>query len=318
MQKIVVTGGAGFIGSHFVDLLLQQTDSEVLTIDALTYAGSLKNLPDHPRHRFVQADITDVQAMHQLLSGVDAVVNFAAESHVDRSISNPARFIETNVLGTQILLDAARVNNVRRFVQISTDEVYGELGESGMFTEDTPLSPSSPYSASKAAGDLLVLAWARTYHMDALITRCSNNYGPRQYPEKLIPVVIQAALQNKPVPVYGKGQNVRDWIHVRDHCKGVLAALKHGQAGRVYNFGGRCEKRNLELVQALLKAMGKPESLICFVQDRPGHDWRYANDCSRAEAELGWRSEEKFEQGLLETIEWYREFFKLALALPLP
>jgi dTDP-glucose 4,6-dehydratase len=262
---------------------------------------------DHPRYRFIKGDITDRESVWNALGeGVDAVINFAAESHVDRSILDSSPFVKTNVLGTQVLLDCARAKKVQRFVQVSTDEVYGSLGPTGFFTETTPLSPNSPYSASKAGADLLVNAYHHTFKMDTVITRCSNNYGPYQFPEKLIPLFVSNLLNDQPVPVYGDGMQIRDWIHVSDHARGVELAWRRGKSGEVYNFGGRCEKANLHLTELLLELLNKPKSLIKFVADRPGHDRRYAIDCSKAERELGWAPEIPFEKGLKETIEWYK------------
>jgi dTDP-glucose 4,6-dehydratase len=283
----------------------------VVNFDALTYAGNLANLADvadMPRYRFVKGDITDrAVVLGALGEGTDAVINFAAESHVDRSILDSGPFVRTNVLGTQVLLDAARAKGVKRFVQVSTDEVYGSLGPDGYFTEITPLAPSSPYSASKAAADLLVMAYAHTFGMDAVITRCSNNYGPYQFPEKIIPLFITNLMADQQVPVYGDGMQIRDWIHVLDHCRGVEAAWRKGKAGEVYNFGGRCELPNLHLTHKLLDLLGKPRTLIKHVQDRLGHDRRYAIDCSKAERELGWKPQVTFEEGLRETIGWYQD-----------
>jgi dTDP-glucose 4,6-dehydratase len=310
MRTVLVTGGCGFIGSNFVRLLLQsEPELSVISFDALTYAGNLANLADvekHPRYRFIKGDITDREAVMKAAVGVDSIINFAAESHVDRSIMDSGPFVRTNVVGTQVLLDAARTANIRRFVQVSTDEVYGSLGSTGFFTEATPLHPNSPYSASKAAADMLVLAYAHTFGMDALITRCSNNYGPYQFPEKIVPLFITNLMNDQPVPVYGDGMQIRDWIHVRDHCTGVLAAWKKGKSGEVYNFGGRCEMPNLKLTHTVLELLGKPRTLIKHVQDRPGHDRRYAIDCSKAECELGWRPGAIFADGLRETIAWYQ------------
>jgi dTDP-glucose 4,6-dehydratase len=310
MTTLLVTGGCGFIGSNFVRYALQaDPELTLVNLDCLTYAGNLANLADldgHPGYRFVKGDITDGDHVRAAMRGADSVVHFAAESHVDRSILDSAPFIRTNVLGTQVLLDAARALGVRRFVQVSTDEVYGSLGPTGLFTEETPIAPNSPYSASKAAGDLLVRSYFHTYGFPVLITRCSNNYGPFQFPEKVIPLFISNLLRDEQVPVYGDGQNVRDWIHVRDHCAGVYRAWKAGRPGEVYNFGGRCEKTNLQLTHALLEAVGKPQSLIKYVKDRPGHDRRYAIDCSKAERELGWKPEVRFEDGLRDTVAWYK------------
>ena len=318
-MKILVTGGAGFIGSNFVRHLLdRQPSAHVVNLDALTYAGNLENLADlegHPRYEFVHGSITDSDLVSDLVAGVDAVLNFAAESHVDRSLVSATPFVDTNVVGTQVLLSAARAAGVGRFVQISTDEVYGELPwhdpdapEPGpKFTESTPLAPRSPYAATKAAADLLVLACHTTHGMDVVVTRCSNNYGPCQFPEKLIPLMIANALEGLPLPVYGDGLNVRDWIHVEDHCRGILAALTRGRPGRVYNFGGDAERTNLSVVRAILAAVGASQDLIAFVKDRSGHDRRYAIDAARAESELGWTPERRFEEGLADTVAWYVE-----------
>jgi dTDP-glucose 4,6-dehydratase len=310
MRTVLVTGGAGFIGSNFIRHLLADPDVAVVNFDCLTYAGNLANLADvadHPRYTFVKGDIADPEQVRAAMArGVTDVINFAAESHVDRSIHDSGPFVRTNVTGTQVLLDAARHFGVRRYVQVSTDEVYGSLGPTGLFREDTPLHPNSPYSASKAAADLLVGAYHHTFGLPTIITRCSNNYGPYQFPEKLIPLFVSNLLNDEPVPVYGDGQQVRDWIHVTDHCRGVEAAWRYGRPGEVYNFGGRCEKTNLELTRTLLRLLGKPESLIRYVKDRPGHDRRYAIDCTKAERELGWQPRVRFEDGLRDTIEWYR------------
>ena len=307
-----ITGGAGFIGSNFVRLVLaERPDVEIVNFDALTYAGNLENLSevsDNAKYRFVRGRIQDAEAVAAALAeGADVIVNFAAESHVDRSIMGPMPFIETNIVGTQVLLDAARERGVGRFVHVSTDEVYGSLGEEGSFTEQTPLAPNSPYSASKAASDLLVRAAWKTHGYETIITRCSNNYGPYQFPEKLIPLMISNAMEDKPLPVYGDGLYVRDWIHVEDHCRGILAIVCEGRAGEVYNLGGRCERANLDVIREILRLLDKPESLIQFVKDRPGHDRRYAIDCSKSETELGWRPKWTFEKGLADTIFWYRK-----------
>jgi dTDP-glucose 4,6-dehydratase len=312
MATILVTGGCGFIGSNFIRYVLETEPSlGVINFDLLTYAGNLANLADvaHlPRYQFFHGDVTNSTTVRRALAcGVDGIIHFAAESHVDRSIHDSAPFMRTNVLGTQVLLDAAREFYVPRFLQVSTDEVYGSLGPSGAFTEDTPLAPNSPYAASKAAADLLVRSYCHTFNFPALITRCSNNYGPYQFPEKIIPLFISNLLRDEPVPVYGDGRNVRDWIHVRDHCAAIYRVWQGGRPGEVYNIGGRCERTNLELTRALLKALGKPESLIRFVKDRPCHDRRYAIDCTKIERELGWKPQIPFEEGLLETVGWYRE-----------
>ena len=311
MSTLLVTGGCGFIGSNFIrHLLTADPVVEVVNFDCLTYAGNLANLADlhdHPRYRFVKGDITDRAAVRNVFClGVRHVVHFAAESHVDRSIQDSGPFVRTNVLGTQILLDAAREFAVDRYVQVSTDEVYGSLGPTGLFVETTPLAPSSPYSASKAAADLLVSSYAHTFGLPALITRCSNNYGPFQFPEKLIPLFISNLLRDEPIPVYGDGGQVRDWIHVLDHCRAVERVWREGRVGEVYNIGGHSEKTNLELTYSLLDLLGKPHTLIRHVKDRPGHDRRYAIDCAKIERELGWRPLVSFDEGLRETIAWYR------------
>jgi dTDP-glucose 4,6-dehydratase len=313
-MKLLVTGGCGFIGTNFIRLMLRShPDWSIVNLDKLTYAGNRLNLADlergDPRYRFVQGDICDRDLIMDLLAGnsVDAVVNFAAESHVDRSISDPSPFVTTNVQGAQNLLECARQRRVGRFVHISTDEVYGTLGPQGKFTENTPLAPNSPYSASKAGADLMARAYFETYGFPALITRCSNNYGPYQFPEKLIPLMYLTAMADKPLPVYGDGLNVRDWIHVSDHCRALVAALRHGRAGRVYNFGGSAERTNLQVVRAILGVLGIGEERIRFVEDRPGHDLRYAIDATRAERELGWRPTVDFEEGLRDTVRWYQD-----------
>ncbi|MEJ3718861.1 dTDP-glucose 4,6-dehydratase [Paenibacillus polymyxa] len=309
-MKLFVTGGAGFIGSNFVLYMLKQhPDYEIVNIDALTYAGNLENLKsieNHPKHTFVKADITDAQVIDQLMQqGIDVVVNFAAESHVDRSILEPEVFVKTNVLGTQVLLDAAKKYNVAKFVQVSTDEVYGSLGETGLFTEETPLQPNSPYSASKAGGDLLVRAYHETFGLPVNITRCSNNYGPYQFPEKLIPLMISRALSDQQLPVYGDGLNIRDWLYVEDHCSAIDLVIHQGKLGEVYNIGGNNERTNVHIVKTILKELGKPESLISYVQDRPGHDRRYGIDPTKIMNELGWKPKHSFETGIKETIRWY-------------
>lgn len=311
MSLLLVTGGCGFIGSHLVrHLLRSRPDLEVLNLDALTYAGNLSNLQDVaslPRYRFLKGDITDRDGLLKVFQHRPRwVVHLAAESHVDRSIHDSTAFVRTNVLGTQLLLDLARQFEVERFVHVSTDEVYGSLGPTGAFTESTPLAPNSPYAASKAASDLLVLAAVRTHGLPAIITRCSNNYGPYQFPEKLIPLFIKNLLADQPVPVYGDGQQIRDWIHVQDHCEAIARVLDQGRVGEVYNIGGRSECTNLELTHRLLQLLQKPPSLIRHVHDRPGHDRRYAIDCSKIERELGWRPCISFEAGLEQTVDWYR------------
>lgn len=310
MTILLVTGGCGFIGSNFVRYVLRHDlEITILNLDALTYAGNLANLVDvanSPRYCFLHADITNRDEVSKALKGVDGVINFAAESHVDRSIHDTTPFVRTNILGTQVLLDAAREAGVKRYIQISTDEVYGSLGASGAFTEETPLAPNSPYAASKASADLLVRSYVHTFNMPAVITRCSNNYGPYQFPEKLIPLFISNLLRDEPVPVYGDGLNVRDWIHVRDHCSAIYQVWLKGKTGEVYNIGGRCERTNLDLTHTLLEAVGKGKALIRYVPDRPGHDRRYAIDCSKIERDLGWKPAISFADGLKETVKWYR------------
>lgn len=309
-MKLLVTGGAGFIGSNFVLYMLRQhPEYQIVNADALTYAGNLENLKSvegNPHHTFVKADITDAKGMDDLIGqGVDVVVNFAAESHVDRSILEPDIFVKTNVLGTQVLLDAARKHGVKKFVQVSTDEVYGTLGDTGLFTEETPLAPNSPYSASKAGGDLLVRAYHETFGLPVNITRCSNNYGPYQFPEKLIPLMISRALANEALPVYGDGLNIRDWLYVEEHCSAIDLVIHQGRNGEVYNIGGNNERTNLHIVRTILEQLGKPESLIKHVEDRPGHDRRYGIDPTKTMKELGWKPKHSFETGIKETIRWY-------------
>jgi len=308
---VLVTGGAGFIGSNLVRFLRRERpDWTVVNLDKLTYAGnaeSLSDLREDPKHVFVHGDIAEAKLIDRVLRehAVEAVLNLAAESHVDRSILGPAIFVETNIAGTQVLLDCARQAGVKRFVQVSTDEVYGSLGATGQFTESSPLRPSSPYSASKAAADLLVLAYGHTFAMDVIVTRCSNNYGPYQFPEKLIPLMIANALEGKKLPVYGDGRQVRDWIHVEDHCRALLLALEKGRSGEVYNVGSDNEWPNLQIVTRLLQVLGKGRELIEHVKDRPGHDRRYAIDASKARSELGWTPRIGFAEGLQATIDWY-------------
>jgi len=312
VSKVLVTGGAGFIGSNFVRLLLERTTHDVVNLDALTYAGNLENLTDverHPRYAFVRADITDRVATDAAFEAhrPDVVVHFAAESHVDRSILGADAFVTTNVLGTQVLIDLARRHKVARFVHVSTDEVYGSLGPTGKFREDTPLQPNSPYSATKTGSDLLVRAAFHTHGFPAVTTRCSNNYGPYQFPEKLIPLMIANALEGKKLPVYGDGKNVRDWIFVTDHCDGVLTVMQRGRDGEVYNLGGEAEMENIAVVRAILTALGKGDDLIQYVKDRPGHDRRYAMDIGKAQRELGWQPRHTFAAGLQATVKWYVE-----------
>jgi len=309
-MKILVTGCAGFIGSNFIRFLLKENSHVELThLDALTYAGnleSIKDLLDHPRHKFHKGNINDQELVSKLVEDVEMIINFAAESHVDRSIDGPKSFIEANVNGTFTLLEAARrAKNKIRFVQISTDEVYGSLGPIGSFTEESTLAPNSPYSASKASSDLLVRAYHHTYGLDTITTRCSNNYGPCQFPEKLIPLMIQNARADKNLPVYGDGLNVRDWIHVEDHSRGVWAAATKGKPGEVYNLGSDNEWPNIEIVKLILKHLGKSSDLIKYVKDRPGHDRRYAIDASKSKRELDWKPLVSFDAGLRSTIDWY-------------
>ena len=316
MRRILVTGGAGFIGSNLIRMLLAERDDvEVVNLDLLTYAGNLANLRDvgPARYTFIHGDVCDPDVVRRAMSGVDAVMHLAAETHVDRSIQGGAPFVRTNVVGTNTMLAAALELGVRRFLHCSTDEVYGELawqdpdvpGPRERFTESTPLEPRSPYSASKAASDHFALAFHRTHGLDVVVTRCSNNYGPFQFPEKLIPLCVTNALEDRPLPVYGDGLNVRDRIHVGDHCRGMIAALEGGAAGQVYNFGGDAERTNLQVVRRILAALGKGDESIQFVRDRPGHDRRYAVDSARARAELGWVPRVTFEQGLGDTVAWY-------------
>jgi dTDP-glucose 4,6-dehydratase len=313
LKRILATGCCGFIGANFVRYMLETDPAiEITNLDALTYAGNLDNLVGidaGKRYQFVQGDITDRTFVTSLMATgkYDAVVNFAAESHVDRSISDATPFLQTNIWGTQCLLDAARGASIRRYVQISTDEVYGTLGPDDLaFSEITPLAPNSPYAASKAAADLLVRAAYHTFGLNTVITRCSNNYGPYQFPEKLIPLFITNVMADIEVPVYGDGRQVRDWIYVLDHCRGIAAALRHGKAGEVYNFGGKSERYNIDVTHAILKNCGKPKSLIRYVTDRLGHDRRYAIDCKKAESQLGWCPMVGFEDGLATTITWYQ------------
>jgi len=315
-MKILVTGGAGFIGSNFIRHMLKtHPDCRIVNLDSLTYAGNLENLRtvaedegsgSGARYRFVKGDIGDMQLVDRIVAeGMDAIINFAAESHVDRSIDNAGVFIKTNIMGTQVLLDAALRHQVQRYIQISTDEVYGSLGPTGKFTETTPIAPNSPYSASKAGADLLVRSYYETFKLPALITRCSNNYGPYQFPEKLIPLFITNALSDQQLPLYGDGLNVRDWIHVQDHCAAIDCVLHRGTPGEVYNIGGNCERTNREITSIILQELGKTEALIRFVKDRPGHDRRYAIDCTKIMRELGWTQNYNFQTGMQETIAWY-------------
>jgi len=313
-MKILVTGGCGFIGSNFVHYLLETyPDYSVINVDKLTYAGNLENLSHlshSPRYHFHRGDIAEASEMEGLIAeGVDAIVNFAAESHVDRSIEDPTAFMKTNVFGTFVLLEALRKSFSKQpipFLHVSTDEVYGSLGDTGAFTEETTLAPNSPYAASKTAADMMVRAYFHTYGLPVIITRCSNNYGPYQFPEKLIPLMISNAMEDKELPMYGDGLNVRDWIYVEDHCRALDTVLHRGRKGEVYNIGGRSERTNLSVAQAILDHLGKPHSLLRFVTDRPGHDRRYAMDFSKIERELGWRPLVPFEEGIQRTIAWYQ------------
>jgi len=308
--RIVIAGGAGFIGSHFVRHMLAEHPSDHVTaVDKLTYAGNLSNLKDvrsNPRFRFVHMDICDPE-VNDLVRDADVVLNLAAESHVDRSIEDASVFVSSNVVGTFRLLDACRRQGVGRFIQVSTDEVYGSLGPEGKFDENSPVSPNSPYAATKAAADLVVLAAIRTHTVPAIITRSSNNYGPFQFPEKFIPLMIAQAMAGQPLPVYGDGMNIRDWLHVEDHCKALDAVVHRGREGEIYNIGGEFEIENLEVAWRILDLLGKPRRLVQFISDRPGHDRRYAMNCDKIKSELGWRQRWSFDTGLPDTIRWYRE-----------
>ncbi|PCN45531.1 dTDP-glucose 4,6-dehydratase [Brevibacillus laterosporus] len=321
-MKVLVTGGAGFIGSNFIHYLLHQYPHyKIINLDYLTYAGNLENLQDieeHPHYRFVRGSIYDKKLVEKLLSGekalysddetpIDLIINFAAESHVDRSISDPSYFVKTNITGTQVLLEFAKRYKIKQFFQVSTDEVYGSLDETGLFTEDSPLAPNSPYSASKAAADLLVRSYHQTYDMYTNITRCSNNYGPYQFPEKLIPLAITNAIAYENIPVYGDGLHVRDWLHVEDHCRAIDLVMHSGKPGEVYNIGGNNEWTNLSLLQTLLRELHREENLLQFSKDRPKHDRRYAIDSTKIRTELGWEPIHTFEEGLANTIRWYQQ-----------
>lgn len=312
-MKILVTGGAGFIGSNLVRYLLENTNHSVVNYDLLTYAAhpmNLEELAGQERYAFVRGDVCDGETFRNTMKehGVEAVIHCAAESHVDRSILDASAFVQTNILGTQTLVDVCRELEIQKFVHVSTDEVYGSLSfEDPAFTEETAIKPNSPYAASKAASDHLVLAASRTYGFPAVITRCSNNYGPRQFPEKLIPLVIHRASTDQSIPIYGDGKNVRDWIFVTDHCAGIVSALESGKTGQVYNFGGEAEKANIDLVRMILEILGKPESLMTFVKDRLGHDRRYAINFAKAESELNWKPQVEFHEGLAQTVKWYQD-----------
>ncbi len=324
MKNILVTGGAGFIGSNFVKLVLEKGEYRVVNLDALTYAGNLENLEDiegHENYTFIKGDICDRQMLDKIFTEyeIEEVVHFAAESHVDRSIEDPEIFLKTNIMGTQALLDTAKKHwklypqdkydrsykSGVKYLQVSTDEVYGALGQTGLFTEKTPLAPNSPYSASKASADMLVRAYYETFGLPVNTTRCSNNYGPYQFPEKLIPLMIHNCKKDKKLPVYGDGMQIRDWLHVKDHCTAILTVLEKGKLGEVYNIGGNNEKANIEIVKLIIKELGKTEDLIEYVKDRPGHDRRYAIDNTKISTELGWNPSYTFEQGIAETIQWY-------------
>jgi len=309
MTTVLVTGGAGFIGSNFLRYMVNKYPNyDFINLDALTYCGNLENLKDiedKDNYSFVKGNVCDRELVNCIVENVDYIVHFAAESHVDRSIEDPGIFIKSNILGTQTLLDASKKNDIRKFLQVSTDEVYGSLGSEGYFTEQTPLQANSPYSASKAGADLMVRAYHNTFDLPVNITRCSNNYGPYQFPEKLIPLMISNAIENKELPVYGDGKNIRDWLHVYDHCTGIDLVLHKGKAGEVYNIGGHNERANIDIVKLILKELDKPESLIKFVSDRLGHDRRYAIDSSKIRRDLGWKPKYTFEEGIIETIHWY-------------
>jgi dTDP-glucose 4,6-dehydratase len=310
-MHLIVTGGCGFIGSNFIrQVLATRPGWRITNVDKLTYAGNPASLSDvsaNPAYKFFKGDICDRALMTEIFSSQpDAVVHFAAESHVDRSIMGPEIFVQTNVMGTQVLLEVARGARIKRFVHVSTDEVYGSLGPTGLFTETTPLAPNSPYSASKAGSDMLVSAYYHTFGMDTVITRCSNNYGPYQYPEKLIPLLVTNLMDDKQIPIYGDGKNVRDWLHVDDHCSGILLALEKGKAGESYNIGGNNERENIVIAKKLLSLLGKDESSIKYVEDRLGHDRRYAIDASKIRRDLGWKPKYEFESGIASTVEWYK------------
>lgn len=309
-MKILVTGGAGFIGSNFIKYVLREyQDFEIINLDLLTYAGNLKNLieiQDDPRYNFIKGDINNFDLVDSLMKDCRSIINFAAESHVDRSIENPNIFVKTNVLGTQTLLNCAMRHSIEKYIQISTDEVYGSIEGKGFFTESSILSPSSPYSASKAAADLLTLSYYKTFNLPANVTRCSNNYGPNQFPEKLIPLMILNIMKDKKIPIYGDGLHVRDWIHVEDHCSAIMDILLKGKVGKIYNIGANNELQNLELAKLILKIMNNSENLIEFVPDRPGHDRRYAIDSSNIKSELNWKPKIPFNEGIKKTIKWYQ------------
>lgn len=312
MTNFLITGGAGFIGSNFIRYFLNKYKNyKIINLDNLTYAGNVNNLiniEDNYRYKFIKGSINDINLVKKILeTGINCIVNFAAESHVDRSIDNSQIFVKTNILGTQVLLNEAKKYNVDKFIQISTDEVYGSLGEKGLFTEKSPVNPSSPYSASKASADFLALSYYKSFGLPVVITRCTNNYGPYQFPEKLIPLMIIKAINNEYLPVYGNGENIRDWIHVLDHCSAVDAVIHHGKVGEIYNIGAINEKSNLEVVKFILNILKKSYSLITFIEDRPGHDIRYAIDNKKIVKHLGWSPKYEFEIGLKNTVDWYVE-----------
>lgn len=309
-MRLLVTGGAGFIGSNFIRYYLKENPNDsIVNLDKLTYAGNLESLKDiegNKRYKFIHGDIADFNLVDSLLKdGIDVVINFAAESHVDRSIDDPSPFLNTNIIGTQLILESSRRNKISRFIQVSTDEVYGSLEPIGLFTERTALRPNSPYAASKASADLLTRAYFKTYNFPALITRCSNNYGPYQFPEKLIPLFVTNALLDEPLPVYGDGLNIRDWLYVEDHCRAIDIVLKKGKEGEIYNIGGNTEKKNIEITDKILSILNKPQTLKKFVKDRLGHDRRYAIDSTKIKMELGWEPKYQFEDALRKTIQWY-------------
>ena len=309
-MKLLVTGGAGFIGSNFIRYYLKENPNDsIVNLDKLTYAGNLESLKDiegDKKYKFIHGDIADFNLVDRLLKdGIDVVINFAAESHVDRSIDDPSPFLNTNITGTQLILESSRRNKISRFIQVSTDEVYGSLEPIGLFTERTALRPNSPYAASKASADLLTRAYFKTYNFPALITRCSNNYGPYQFPEKLIPLFVTNALLDEPLPVYGDGLNIRDWLYVEDHCSAIDIVLKKGKEGEIYNIGGNTEKKNIEITDKILSILNKPQTLKKFVKDRPGHDRRYAIDSTKIKMELGWEPKYQFEEAIRKTIQWY-------------
>jgi dTDP-glucose 4,6-dehydratase len=309
-QHILVTGGCGFIGSNFIRYTLSSSPHRITNVDKLTYAGNLENLKgleNEPRYRFFRGDIARKPDIEKVFDDVDAVINFAAESHVDRSIIDPDAFVNTNIYGTYTLLEQARKTGIKRFLQVSTDEVYGSLGSTGKFREETPLAPNSPYSASKASADMMAMAYYKTFGLPVVITRCSNNYGPYQFPEKLIPLLISNALEGRDLPIYGDGLNVRDWIHVNDHCAALALALEKGKPGSIYNVGAENERNNLEIVELILQILDKPKSLIKYVKDRPGHDRRYAIDNTKIRNELGFQVSVPFRTGMEETVRWYVE-----------